>query len=148
MKQNQDLIETATKAGDFQVLVEAVTKAGFKQSLKDSGPYTVFAPTDAAFEQLPKKELDNLLRPKNKESLQFLLRNHIVLGKIMSKDLQRLETARTAKGEKITIGNQNGLWINDAKILSADLEATNGVLHRINKVLLYRPRATANRNRN
>ena len=141
MKENYDIIETATKAGNFQVFTKALVDAGFKESLKDKGAYTVFAPTDDAFAKVPKAKLDDLLRPENRESLQLLLRNHIVLGKLMATELMRLDKTKTAKGEEMRIDSRDGLRIQDARILLPDLEASNGVLHGIDTVLMPETKA-------
>jgi uncharacterized surface protein with fasciclin (FAS1) repeats len=136
MKQNHDIIETAKKVGDFQVFTGAVVEAGLEQALKGMGPYTIFAPTDQAFAKVPKDKLDNLLRPENKERLQLLLRNHIVLGRLTTSELKTLDKTETAKGEELKIESRAGLWVNEAKVISPDLEASNGVLHGIDTVLM------------
>ena len=135
MKANHDLIETAKRAGSFQVFTRAVADAGFEETLKMMGPYTVFAPTDQAFARYPKAEFERLFKPQNKEGLQLLLRNHIVPRKLMVSDLKSLDKMRNAKGEELKIESRSGVWINEAKILLADLEASNGVLHGIETVL-------------
>jgi len=136
MKQNHDIIETARKVGDFQVFTGAVVEAGLEQALKEMGPYTIFAPTDQAFAKVPKDKLDDLLRPENKERLQLLLRNHIVPGKLTASELKTLDKTETAKGEELKIESRAGLWVNEARIISPDLEASNGVLHGIDTVLM------------
>lgn len=135
MKANHDLIETAKRAGKFEVFTRAVAEAGFEETLKKMGPYTLFAPTDQAFARYPKAEFERLLQPQNKDSLQLLLRNHIVPRKLMVTDLKSLDKTINAKGEELKIESRSGVWINEAKILLADLEASNGVLHGIETVL-------------
>lgn len=135
MRANHDLIETAKRAGKFEVFTRAVAEAGFEETLKRMGPYTVFAPTDQAFARYPKAEFERLLQPQNKGSLQLLLRNHIVPRKLMVTDLKSLDKTMNAKGEELKIESRSGVWINEAKILLADLEASNGVLHGIETVL-------------
>lgn len=135
MKANHDLIETAKRAGKFEVFTRAVAEAGFEETLKKMGPYTLFAPTDQAFARYPKAEFERLLQPQNKGSLQLLLRNHIVPRKLMVTDLKSLDKTINAKGEELKIESRSGVWINEAKILLADLEASNGVLHGIETVL-------------
>jgi uncharacterized surface protein with fasciclin (FAS1) repeats len=135
MKANHDLIDTAKRAGNFQVFTKAVAQAGLEETLREMGPYTIFAPTDHAFARVPKAEFERLFKPQNKESLQFLLRNHIVPGKFMIRDLKNLDKTMNAKGEEMNIESRSGVWVNEAKILSADLEASNGVLHGIETVL-------------
>ncbi len=136
MKTNDDLIEIATMAGNFEVFKMALVAGGLKDSLKGKGPYTIFAPTDQAFAKVPTAKLDALLMPENKETLQLLLRNHIVPGKLMSTELMRLDQTRTIKGEELKIESRAGLWVNEARVISPDLEASNGVLHGIDTVLL------------
>ena|SRR5688572_24448345 len=136
MKQNYDVIETAKKSGAFQVFTMAMAEAGLEETLKEMGPYTIFAPTDKAFAKIPKHELDDLLRPENKERLQLLLRNHIVPGKLAASELKTLDKTRTAQGQQLKIESRAGLWINEAKVVSPDLEASNGVLHGIDTVLM------------
>ena len=136
MEGNYDIIETATKAGNFQVFTKALADAGLKQPLKEKGPYTIFAPTDEAFVKVSAAKLDDLVKPENKERLQSLLRNHIVLGKLLSSDLKNPDKTKTAQGENLKIQSRAGLWINEARVVSPDLEASNGVLHGIDTVLL------------
>jgi len=136
MKQNYDVIETAKKSGGFQVFTGAVAEAGLEEALKDMGPYTVFAPTDQAFAKIPRNKLEHLLKPENKERLQLLLRNHIVPGKLTASELKTLDKTKTALGKELKIESRAGLWINEAKVVSPDLEASNGVLHGIDTVLM------------
>jgi uncharacterized surface protein with fasciclin (FAS1) repeats len=136
MKQNYDVIETAKKSGGFQVFTGAVVEAGLEEVLKELGPYTIFAPTDQAFAKIPRSKLDDLLKPENKEKLQLLLRNHIVPGKLAVSELKTLEKTQTAQGQELKIESRAGLWINEAKVVSPDLEASNGVLHGIDTVLM------------
>ena len=136
MKQNYDVIETAKKSGGFQVFTGAVANAGLEEALKEMGPYTIFAPTDQAFAKIPKNKLDDLLKPENKATLQLLLRNHIVPGKLVADELKTLDKTKTAQGENLKIDSRGGLWINEAKVVSPDLEASNGVLHGIDTVLM------------
>jgi uncharacterized surface protein with fasciclin (FAS1) repeats len=144
MKEEGNIIETAARLGNFRVFTEALAEAGLKTSLMGPGPYTVFAPTDQAFAKLPQSKLAAMLEPDNREMLQLLLRNHIVAGKLMASELQRLNKTKTAKGEELAIESRDGLWVNDARILSPDLEASNGVVHAIDTVLLPHTRvATA-----
>lgn len=143
MKENYDIFERLTRAGDLRVFTKALTEAGLKESLQNQGPYTIFAPTDQAFAKVPSAKLDELLKPENRETLQLLLRNHIVPGKLMSSELMRLDKTRTAKGEEVRIDSRDGLRINDAKILLPDLEASNGVLHEIDAVLMPQTQAAS-----
>lgn len=143
MKQNYDVIETAKKSGGFAVFTGAIVEAGLEEALKDMGPYTIFAPTDQAFAKIPKDKLDDLLKPEKKETLQLLLRNHIVPGKLVADELKTLDKTKTAQGENLEIDSRGGLWINEAKVVSPDLEASNGVIHGIDTVLFRQKVATA-----
>jgi uncharacterized surface protein with fasciclin (FAS1) repeats len=136
VKQNYDVIETARRSGGFLVFTGAVVDAGLADALREMGPYTVFAPTDKAFAKIPRNKLDDLLRPENLARLQLLLRNHIVPGKLRVSELKTLDKARTAQGLELKIESRAGLWINEAKVVSPDLEASNGVLHGIDTVLM------------
>ena len=136
MKEKYDVIETAKKSGGFQVFIGALAEAGLEEALKEMGPYTVFAPTDQAFARMPKPKLDELMKPGNREQLQLLLRSHIVPGKLAANELKNLEKTRTTHGQPLKIESRNGLWINEAKVVSPDLEASNGVLHGIDTVLM------------
>ncbi|CAN5767050.1 fasciclin domain-containing protein [soil metagenome] len=136
MEQNYDLIETAKRSGGFQVFTGAVVDAGLAEALKEMGPYTIFAPTDQAFAKIPRTKLDELLKPENIEILQLLLRNHIVPGNLAVSELKALDKTKTAQGHELKIESRDGLWINEAKVVSPDLEASNGVLHGIDTVLM------------
>ncbi len=136
MKQNYDVIETAKRSGEFAVFTGALAEAGLEEALKDMGPYTIFAPTDQAFAKIPKNKLDDLLKPENRARLQTLLRNHIVPGKLTANELKTLSEAKSVKGEELKIESRDGLWINQARVVTLDLEASNGVLHGIDSVLI------------
>ena len=131
-----DIVDTAI-AGQFNTLVAAVKAAGLVDTLKGPGPFTVFAPTDEAFAKLPEGVLENLLKPENKAKLQSVLTYHVVPGKVMSRDAVKLNSAKTAQGSSINIkAMDNGLMVNDAHVVKADIEASNGVIHVIDKVIL------------
>ncbi|HWN11136.1 MAG TPA: fasciclin domain-containing protein [Pyrinomonadaceae bacterium] len=136
MKQNYDVIETAKRNGGFEVFTGALADAGLEEALKEMGPYTLFAPTNEAFAKIPRKKLDDLLKPEKRETLQALLRNHIVPGKLTANELKTLSETKSAKGEELKIESREGLWINQARVVSPDLEASNGVLHGIDSVLM------------
>jgi uncharacterized surface protein with fasciclin (FAS1) repeats len=136
MKQNYDVIETAKKSGGFQAFTGVIVEAGLEEALKEMGPYTVFAPTDQAFAKIPRNKLDDLLKPENKERLLLLMSNHIVPGKLAASELKTLDKTKTVQGEVLKIESRDGLWINEAKVVSPDLEASNGVLHGIDTVLM------------
>ena len=133
---SKDIVDTAVGAGDFGTLVAAVQAAGLVDTLKGDGPFTVFAPTDAAFAALPEGTVESLLKPENKEQLISILTYHVVPGKVMSTDLVDDMTAATVQGGDITIDLDNGVMINDASVAAADIVASNGVIHVIDKVIL------------
>ena len=131
-----DIVDTAKSAGSFNTLLAAATAAGLVDTLKGAGPLTVFAPTDDAFGALPAGTMEDLLKPENKEQLIAILSNHVVPGIVMSVDLKDDMTATTDQGGSITIEEYNGLMVNDAHIVTADISASNGVIHVIDKVIL------------
>ncbi|MCG3183310.1 MAG: hypothetical protein ICCCNLDF_01405 [Planctomycetes bacterium] len=131
-----DIVDTAVGAGEFKTLVAAVKAAGLVETLKGEGPFTVFAPNDAAFEKLPKGTLELLLKPENKEKLPNILTYHVVAGKVMAKDAAKLTEAQTVFGQKLSIDATDGVKIDGAKVISADIECTNGVIHVIDSVIL------------
>lgn len=131
-----DIIDTAVGAGNFTTLAAALTAAGLVDTLKGEGPFTVFAPTDAAFAALPEGTVETLLKPENKDKLIAVLTYHVVAGKVMSGDLVDDMKATTVQGGEITIDLDNGAMVNDAKVTAADIGASNGVIHVIDKVIL------------
>lgn len=133
--EQKDIVDTAMAAGQFKTLVKLVQGAGLVDALRGKGPFTVFAPTDEAFAKLPKAQVDALL--KDKEALRRVLLYHVVSGKVMSKDVVKLRSAKTLQGQTITIRVQGKtVRINDAKVVKADIECSNGVIHVIDKVIL------------
>ncbi len=142
MSEKLNIIETASQAGKFKTLIAAVTAAGLVETLNGAGPFTVFAPTDEAFAKVPANTLTDLLKPENKEKLTSILTYHVVSGKVMAADAAKLTTAKTVNGQDLKIDASNGVKINDAKVVTADVEATNGVIHIIDTVLM--PSAAAN----
>ena len=133
---SKDIVDTAVNAGTFNTLVAAVTAADLVDTLKGDGPFTVFAPTDEAFAALPEGTVETLLKPENKDQLVAILTYHVVPGKVMSTDLSDDMTAATVQGGEITIDLDNGVMINDANVVAADVVADNGVIHVIDKVIL------------
>lgn len=131
-----DIVDTAVAAGSFSTLVKAVQAAGLVETLKGAGPFTVFAPTDEAFAALPAGTLDAVL--KDKAKLTSILTYHVVAGKVMAKDVAGLngKTAKTVQGGDLKIDTTSGVKIGGATVITADVEASNGVIHVINKVLL------------
>ncbi len=132
-----NIVETAVANGSFTTLVAAVTAAELVETLSGEGPFTVFAPTDEAFAALPAGTVDTLVQPENKDQLTGILTYHVVAGKVMSGDLSDGMTATTVNGGDITITLVDGkVMINDAEVVAADVETSNGVIHVINKVIL------------
>jgi uncharacterized surface protein with fasciclin (FAS1) repeats len=131
----QDIVDTAVAADDFNTLVTAVKEAGLVETLKGEGPYTVFAPTDAAFAALPPGTVEGLLADKAK--LQKVLLYHVVAGNVTSDQVVKLDSAKTAEGSAVNIKVKHGkVYVNDATVTQADVKASNGVIHVIDKVLL------------
>jgi uncharacterized surface protein with fasciclin (FAS1) repeats len=133
---DKDIVDTAVAAGSFNTLAAALTAAGLVETLKGEGPFTVFAPTDAAFAALPAGTVEDLLKPENKDKLVAILTYHVVPGKVMSTDLTEGMTAATVQGANVTITLEGGPKINGAVISSPDVEASNGVIHVIDSVIL------------
>jgi uncharacterized surface protein with fasciclin (FAS1) repeats len=131
-----DIVDTAVAAGSFNTLVAAVQAAGLVDTLKGEGPFTVFAPTDEAFAALPEGTVEDLLKPENKDKLVAILTYHVIAGKVMSTDLQDDMKAATVQGSEVTIDLDNGAMVNDAKVVTADIAADNGVIHVIDKVIM------------
>lgn len=132
-----DIVAVASGAGQFKTLLAAATAAGLAPTLQSAGPFTVFAPTDAAFAALPAGTVDNLLKPENKKQLVSVLTYHVVPGKTLSGALAgKQTTVGTVQGATLAIDGRNGVTVNGAKVVSADVAASNGVIHVIDKVLL------------
>lgn len=133
---DKDIVDTAIGAGNFTTLVAAVQAAGLVDTLKGAGPFTVFAPTDAAFAALPAGTVEDLLKPENKDKLIAILTYHVVPGMVMSKDLTEGMKAKTVQGGELTITLAGGAKVNGAVISTADIAATNGVIHVVDSVIL------------
>ena len=131
---SMDIVDTAVAAGSFETLVAAVTAAELVETLKGEGPFTVFAPTDDAFSLLPEGTVPTLL--ENIPQLTGVLTYHVVAGKVMSGDLTDGMTVETLQGDTITIGTTDGVTVNTVNVIQADIEASNGVIHVIDGVLL------------
>lgn len=133
--QKKDIIDTAVGAGTFKTLAVALTEAGLVETLKGKGPFTVFAPTDEAFAKLPSGTLEGLL--KDKEALNNVLLYHIVSGSVMAKDVLKLDKATTLGGKDVWIKVKDGkVMVNKSNVTATDIEATNGVIHVIDAVLI------------
>ena len=133
----KDLVDTAAGAGTFNTLVAAVDAAGLVDTLKGEGPFTIFAPTDEAFAALPEGTVEDLLKPENKDQLIAILTYHVVPGKVMAADLTGAETtASSVQGGELMINGTDGVTVNGASVTQADIEASNGVIHVIDQVIL------------
>ncbi|MFM9837176.1 MAG: fasciclin domain-containing protein [Cyclobacteriaceae bacterium] len=132
----QNIVEIAVGNENFTTLVAAVTAAGLVETLSGKGPFTVFAPTNAAFAKLPAGTVEELVKPENKAKLAAILTYHVVAAKVMSTDLTEGQKAATVNGQEITVSLVGGASINGAKVVTADLEASNGVIHVIDTVIL------------
>ena len=132
-----DIVDTAIAAGNFKTLVAAVQAAGLVDTLKGAGPFTVFAPTDEAFAKLPAGTVDDLLKPENKDKLVAILTYHVVPGKVMAADVAGKETmAKSVQGGEITVNGTNGVKVDGATVVQADIVADNGVIHVIDAVIM------------
>jgi uncharacterized surface protein with fasciclin (FAS1) repeats len=129
-----DIVDTAVSAGSFKTLAAALQAAGLIDTLKGTGPFTVFAPTDDAFAKLPAGTVEALL--KDIPKLKAILTYHVLAGQVEAKDVVKLAKATTVNGQDVTIGTSGGVTINDAKVIKADIQAKNGVIHVIDTVLL------------
>jgi uncharacterized surface protein with fasciclin (FAS1) repeats len=132
-----DIVSIAESAGSFNTLVAAVKAAGLVETLKGEGPFTVFAPTDEAFANLPDGTLEELLKPENKEKLQAILTYHVVPGRVMAKDVAGIQSANTVQGQSLRVSIQDGTpMVDGARIIQTDITASNGVIHVIDAVVL------------
>ena len=131
--QAKDIVDTAVAAGDFKTLAVALEKAGLIDTLKGKGPFTVFAPTDAAFAKVPKKDLDALLSDKSK--LASVLTYHVVPGTVMAKDV-KAGKVKTVQGSDLTLSTSDGVKVDGANVVKTDIVADNGVIHVIDSVVL------------
>jgi len=133
----KDIVDTAVSAGQFKTLAAALTAAGLVDTLKGPGPFTVFAPTDAAFAKLPEGTVAELLKPENKAKLTAILTYHVVAGKDMAKDVSGLSSVKTVNGKELSVKVVDGkVMIGNATVTTADIGTSNGVIHVIDTVLL------------
>ena len=141
-KHSADIVDTAASAKGFSTLVAAVKAAGLVDALKGDGPFTVFAPTDEAFQKLEKSKpgtLAMLLKPENKETLVKILTYHVVAGKVMAGDVVKLKDGtkvKTLNGKSLTVGLKKGVMVDRANVVKTDIKASNGVIHVIDTVIL------------
>jgi len=134
-----DIVDTAVAAGSFNTLAAALKAAGLVDTLKSEGPFTVFAPTDEAFAKLPAGTVEDLLKPENKAKLTAILTYHVVPGSVMASKVVTLKSAKTVNGQDVTIEVEGGtVMVDGAKVIKTDVEATNGVIHVIDSVILPR----------
>lgn len=132
-----DIVDTAVSAGSFNTLVTAVQAAGLVETLKGEGPFTVFAPTDEAFAKLPAGTVEDLLKPENKDKLVSILTYHVVPGKVMSGDIAGKEMmVASVQGDTIDVNATNGVMVDGASVVTADIETDNGVIHVIDSVIM------------
>jgi uncharacterized surface protein with fasciclin (FAS1) repeats len=135
MAPNKTIVETAVADGRFTTLVAAVTAAKLADTLSGPGPFTVFAPTDDAFKKLPSGTVETLLKDPEGKLKQILL-YHVVSGKVMAADVVKLTSAKTVSGKDLVISAKNGVKVNDANVITTDIECSNGVCHIIDSVLI------------
>ena len=128
------IVDIAVQAGSFKTLVQAVQAAGLVETLSGEGPFTVFAPTDEAFAQIPQETLQAVLA--DKEKLTAILTYHVVPGKLMAADVVRSTQLQTVQGQSITVSTEGGVRVDDASVVQTDIEADNGVIHVIDKVIM------------
>ena len=133
---SMDIVDTAVNAGSFTTLVAAVEAAGLVETLKGEGPFTVFAPTDEAFAALPEGTVQTLLMPENIDQLTAILTYHVVPGAVMSGDLSDGMMASTVQGGDLMISLGDSVMVNDATVTTADIEASNGVIHVVDTVII------------
>jgi uncharacterized surface protein with fasciclin (FAS1) repeats len=133
LAQAKDIVDTAVAAGSFKTLATALEAAGLISTLKGTGPFTVFAPTDEAFAKVPKEQLDALL--KDKAALTKVLTYHVVPGKVMAKDV-KAGKVKTVQGSSLTVTTEGGVMVDGAKVVATDVAASNGVIHVIDSVVI------------
>ena len=136
-QQPKNIVDTAVAAGSFTTLAKALTAADLVATLKEPGPFTVFAPTDEAFAKLPAGTLDNLLKPENKDRLRRILTYHVVAGEVRAADVVKLQSAKAVSGDTIAVKVSGGkVRVDDANVTKTDIPASNGVIHVIDTVIL------------
>ncbi len=133
---DKNIVETAVAAGSFKTLAAALEAAGLISALEGEGPFTVFAPTDEAFAKLPAGTVENLLKPENREQLKSILLYHVVPGRVFSEQVVTLSSAKTLQGSTVDISTSWGVKVDNAKVIKTDINASNGVIHVIDSVIL------------
>lgn len=145
MNEKYDLVETANNAGNFRLFLQALEAAGLKDTLKETGPFTILAPVDDAFLKVPQTKLHDLFKTENRDSLKSLLKNHIIAGTLLSGEMKEHDEISSMNAEDLIIESHAGLWVNEAQVITPDLKASNGVLHGIDTVLMPQTQAAAAR---
>ena len=141
--QGKDIVDTAVAAGQFKTLAAALQAAGLVETLKGTGPFTVFAPTDEAFAKLPKGTVEELLKPENKAKLTAILTYHVVAGKVMAADVVKLKDAKTVQGGSVKVSTMgNTVMVDNAHVVKTDIAASNGVIHVIDTVIMPKAGST------
>ena len=138
MYPSKNIIQNAVNSKDHTTLVAAVKAAGLVETLSGDGPFTVFAPTNAAFRKLPAGTVETLLKPENKAQLRRILTYHVVAGTVMAADVVKLTSAKAVSGDTLTIKTMGGVMVDNAKVVKTDIKTSNGVIHVIDTVLLPR----------
>ncbi|MEM6640493.1 MAG: fasciclin domain-containing protein [Pseudomonadota bacterium] len=137
MAAKADIVDVAVGAGQFKTLAAALKAAGLVDTLKSDGPFTVFAPTDAAFAKLPEGTVENLLKPENIDQLKAILTYHVVPGSVMASDVVKLSKAKTVNGAAVGIKvSDSGVKVDNANVVKTDIAASNGVIHVIDSVII------------
>ncbi len=135
--QTHDIVDTAVAAGTFKTLVAAVTAAGLVDTLKGTGPFTVFAPNDAAFAKLPPGTVESLVKTENLQKLANILKFHVMSGKVMAADVTgKVLSPASVQGEMLKVDGTHGVTVNGATVIAADISCTNGVIHVIDTVIM------------
>jgi uncharacterized surface protein with fasciclin (FAS1) repeats len=133
----KNIVEAAQAAGTFSTLLTAVKAADLTSTLKDKGPFTVFAPTDDAFEKVGQETIDDLLKPESRKRLQHILKHHVIRGRVDAADVQRRKSMRPMFGNEIPVRKEgNDVFLGDAKVIQTDIETGNGIIHVIDSVVL------------
>lgn len=145
MNEKHDLLETANQTGNFRIFLQALEVTGLKDTLKEPGPYTILAPVDDAFIKIPQTKLHDLFRMENRESLHALLRHHMIAGNLPSQELKGLDEVTSLNGHKLRVESRAGLWADEGQVITPDLNASNGVLHGIDTVLMPQAQAATAR---
>ena len=136
---DKDIVDTAVAAGSFKTLAAALQAAGLVETLKGDGPFTVFAPTDAAFAKLPAGTVETLLKPENRDKLKAILTYHVVPGKVTAAEVTKLKAAKTVQGSEVKIAVSGGkVMVDNANVVKTDIAASNGVIHVIDTVIMPR----------